>query len=467
MKVSRFLLAATPVLSLCCIAPVGNAALILTPMASGTAETSSVAPLVQGTDGNFYGSSFFGGSSNTGTIFKMTPNGAVTTLALFDGTNGANPVNGLIQGSDGNFYGSSFYGGIAYTNREGGYGTLFRMTPDGALTTLFWFNGTNGANPAGPLIQAADGNFYGTTAYGGSAGLGTIFELGTNGTLTTLFSFDGTNGAVPSQQIVQMADKSLYGATYRGGPSDLGTIFRLAPEGSLTTLAWFNGANGAHPGSGLIQGSDGDLYGTTEEGGTNTAIIWNGVPGAGTLFRVRTNGALVTLASFNTDNGAVPVGALALGADGNLFGTTQDGGTPHCHQGGPSGCGTVFQLSTNGALTDLVAFNGVNGCQPVGGLMLAADGNLYGTTFVNGVDGEVFRLTNAAAPVFQSVSQQGGLVTFTWTAILGQTYELDYTTDFINWQNLNLLCNVPFSTMTNSATVGSDMQRFYRVVLLP
>ena len=99
--------------------------------------------------------------------------------------------------------------------------------------------------------------------------------------------------------------------------------------------------------------------------------------------------------------------------------------------------------------------------------MLAADGNLYGTTFVNGVDGEVFRLTNAAAPVFQSVSQQGGLVTFTWTAILGQTYELDYTTDFINWQNLNLLCNVPFSTMTNSATVGSDMQRFYRVVLLP
>ncbi len=139
MKVSRFLLAATPVLSLCCIAPVGNAALILTPMASGTAETSSVAPLVQGTDGNFYGSSFFGGSSNTGTIFKMTPNGAVTTLALFDGTNGANPVNGLIQGSDGNFYGSSFYGGIAYTNREGGYARMAISTaPQPMAARLDW-----------------------------------------------------------------------------------------------------------------------------------------------------------------------------------------------------------------------------------------------------------------------------------------------------------------------------------------
>jgi len=463
MRLLRYLLLTAASLTLCCLARVTNAALILTPLAQfyGTNGASCMAPLLEGADGNFYGTTFGGGSNYNGTIFKMTPNGDLTTLVFFNGTNGANPQGGLVQGADGNFYGTTLLGGA-------GYGTVFRMTPDGALTTIVSFNGTNGANPASTLIQSPEGNFYGTTGGGGAGGSGTIFVLETNGALTTMAAFNGTNGTQPSHRMVRTADGSLYGTTYAGGPSNLGTIFQMTPDGTLTTLAWFNGTNGANPNGGLAQGTDGNLYGTTIAGGASTALNEFRIVGYGTVFRATTNGAFLSLASFNDANGSIPQGALAQGTDGNFYGTASLGGIPHYGQGG---LGVVFQVTTNGTLTDLTAFNSMNGAQPGGGLILASDGLLYGTTVgVNSqAGGEVFRLTNAAPPAFQTISTVGNTIVFTWSALTGQVYQIQYNSALssTNWNNFWGAYPATTGTMTASDTIGPGPQRFYRVVLLP
>lgn len=179
-------------------------------------------------DGSLYGTTFSGGDYGFGTLFKTTTNGVFTRLYSFGGTSdGANPFGGLVQGADGNLYGSTYYGG---TN---GYGTLFRLTTNGGFSTLFSFANTNGANPQAALVSGPDGALYGTTTFGGlytnglGEGFGTLFRLTTNGTFTSLVSFASTNGAGPQAALMVGADGSLYGTTANGGATDQGVVFRL------------------------------------------------------------------------------------------------------------------------------------------------------------------------------------------------------------------------------------------------
>lgn len=189
----------------------------------------------------------------------------VQVLSTFNLTNGTTPFAGLCAGKDGNFYGTTTNGGT-----NGGYGTVFKVTTNGLLTSLVSFNNTNGAYPRGTLIFGNDGDYYGTTYYGGSKSLGTVFKMTTNGVLTSLVSFNGTNGANPAAGLTLGSDGNFYGTTRYGGSGNLGTIFKMTTNGALTTLASFNNTNGAYPYAGWTPGSDGDFYGTTSGGGNGT-----------------------------------------------------------------------------------------------------------------------------------------------------------------------------------------------------
>jgi uncharacterized repeat protein (TIGR03803 family) len=346
-----------------------------------------VAVLVQGSDGNFYGTTEYGGASGKGTVFQVTPAGLLTTLVSFNGTNGSYPAAGLVQGSDGNLYGTTARGGAS------GMGTVFEMTSAGVLRTLVSFNSTDGAVPLSPLVQASDGNFYGTTEYGGTnRNNGTVFQMTPAGALTTLVSFNGSNGSYPAAGLVQGSDGNLYGTTSQGGDLSVnggtggGTVFKMTPAGLLTTLVVFNGTGGMNSTAGLVQGTNGNFYGTTAYGGNLSA---NAGFGFGTVFRMTSAGALTTLVSFNLANGYIPSAGLVQGSDGNFYGTTDGGGA--------GGCGTVFKMTPAGVLTTLVSFNGADGNSPQAPLVQGSDGNFYGTTTYGGAGGfgTVFRVTPA------------------------------------------------------------------------
>jgi uncharacterized repeat protein (TIGR03803 family) len=295
----------------------------LTTLASFTGTNgTNPAGLIQGTDSNFYGTTRGGGSSNEGSIFKMTltPSPTLTTLASFNGSNGVYPKAGLVQGSDGNFYGTT--SGI-----NNGEGTVFKMTlnPLPTLTTLASFNGSNGAQPETALVQGNDGNFYGTTEFGGSTyvsptnpGEGTVFKMTLNPspTLTALVSFTGANGEYPLA-LVQGSDSNFYGATQDG------RIFKMTPAGGSTILVSFDDANGGD----LVQSSDGNFYGTTPNAGSSNV---------GAVIKITPTGGLTTLVSFDGVNGYDPNGALVPGGDGKYYGTT--------FEGGASNDGVIFQL---------------------------------------------------------------------------------------------------------------------------
>ncbi len=223
-----------------------------------------VAGLVQGSNGKLYGTAFQGGANGYGSVFEMTSGGTLTPLYGFTGENdGAYPYAGVIQGRDGNIYGTTLEAGAGF------YGTVFSLSHNGALTTLASFDGaTNGAYPVAGIIEGTDGNLYGTTAEGGTNGYGTVFSLTTNGALTTLFSFGLTNGGSPQAALVQGTDGNFYGTTSAGGVGGQGTVFKITTNGALTTLLWFDGLNGADPEAALIQTSSGIFYGTTVQGGT-------------------------------------------------------------------------------------------------------------------------------------------------------------------------------------------------------
>jgi len=240
--------------------------------------------LVQDRDGNFYGTTSGGEQfgncySFYGTVFTITPEGTLTTLHSFNGRDGSAPCAGLVQGTDGNFYGTTSGGGV-YNG-----GTVFQITPSGTLTILYSFSGADGLSPEAGLVRATDGNFYGTTAFEGT-GNGTVFKITPEGMLTTLHYFNGSDGSMPYAGLVQAADGNFYGTTSGGGTSGdcdhgCGTAFRMTPEGAVTTLHSFcsqpNCADGNYPYGGLMQAADGFFYGTTSQGGAN---------GFGTVFRV-------------------------------------------------------------------------------------------------------------------------------------------------------------------------------------
>jgi uncharacterized repeat protein (TIGR03803 family) len=364
--------------------------------------------LVQGADGNFYGTTFEGGASNGGTVFSMTADGTLTALHSFSGypTDGLKPFAGLILGTDGNFYGTTSGGGTSSTCvGEGGCGTVFRITPNGILTTLHSFDGTDGAYPYAALIQGIDGNFYGTT-YGGDSsdacgepGCGTIFKITPRGTLTTLHNFcsqtNCADGDQPVAGLVQGTDGRFYGTTFAG------TIFHITAGGALTTIFTFDGTNGLYPEATLVQGADGEFYGTTHEGGTIECA--NGI-GCGTVFKITPEGALTTLYNFcsqqNCADGSRPQAGLIQGTDGNFYGAT--------FEAGANDAGTVFSITPGGALIALHSFcsqsNCADGGNPFAGLLQDTNGTFYGTTLDGGTGnlGTVFSLSVGLAPFVET-----------------------------------------------------------------
>jgi uncharacterized repeat protein (TIGR03803 family) len=322
--------------------------------------------LVQAMGGNFYGTTLEGGANTSpcgsygcGTVFKITPSGTLTTLYSFCSqggaacTDGEGPTAALVQGTGGNFYGTTYYRGV----HSGG--TVFKITAGGALTTLYSFclqiGCKDGVSPTG-LVQATNGNFYGTTSGGGAAKhQGTVFKITPSGTLTTLYRFcplsPCTDGAHPGE-LVQATDGNLYGTTANGGANARGTVFKITPSGTLTTLYSFCSqtgcTDGKNPYARLVQATDGNFYGMTTAGGANTTGC--NIYGCGTVFKITPSGTLTTLYSFCSQGGTActdgeePTGELVQDTNGMFYGTTSHGGanTTDC---GRYGCGTVFSLS--------------------------------------------------------------------------------------------------------------------------
>lgn len=309
---------------------------------------------VQATDGNFYGTTYVAGLHGAGTVFKMSPTGTLTTLYTFCSkggcSDGAESQSSLVQATDGNLYGTTSFGGTGSAcGSTSGCGTVFKISLSGKLTTLYSFCSQSrcpdGYRPEAGLVQARDGNFYGTTYYGGSNGGGTAFKITPSGTLITLHSFCSQRGCgdgeYPSSTLVQAIDGNLYGTTPYGGTTEGGgTIFRINPGGTLTTLYSFcsqrNCTDGKYPAAALTEATNRSLYGTTFEGGTNDS---------GTIFQITSSGVLTTLYSFclqsNCADGANPYAALVQDTSGKFYGTTDGGGDSG---GCDGGCGTIFSL---------------------------------------------------------------------------------------------------------------------------
>lgn len=340
-------------------------------------DGSPSGPLLQAADGNFY----FETSSN---IFKLTPSGILTLLYHAQ----AGFAGGLIQGSDGTFYGTAQQGG------QSGLGAVFKLTPAGTYSVLYSFSGkaNEGTGPNSGVIQGSDGNFYGVTQGGGvGIGYGTAFRLTPQGALTTLYSFgtSSTDGELPQGRLVQGPDGSLYGVCRLGLNGQPGTIWKISPQGVFTLLYTFSASaktDGASP-FGLIQGSDGNLYGTTFAGG---------VAGFGTIFKITLSGSFSVI--YNLGSGSKEQGLggapLVQASDGNLYGTTV---------GGNGLLGEVFRVSHTGAFAVLHSFGFSDGTGTQLGMIQASDGNLYGVTGTatitfGGTVFQVFLTPNAPAP---------------------------------------------------------------------
>lgn len=370
--------------------------------------------LIQGTDGELYGTTENGGASNScasgcGTIFRVTRDGVLTTLVSFDQTNGAQPYAGLTLGIGGEYYGMTYAGG------DSGQGTVFRMSPAGQLTPLHSFSYlVDGANPMAALIQAADGNFYGTTFQGGTLGFlsyGTVFKITASGALTTFLTFNIDDGAYPEGALIQAADGDLYGTANSGGTYFYGSVFQITPARKFTTYYSFSSPN-LYPQAGLLQGSDGSLYGTAYGVGNNP----------GTIFAINTNVQLTTLHTFCSEadcaDGEHPTGPLIQATDGNYYGMTPEGGA--------NGLGTIFQVTSTGTYTVLYTFAGSDGSTPYGGLLQATDGNFYGTTYAGGASsgGTVFRFSTGLGPFIKTlptIAAEGARVMILGYGLTGAT----------------------------------------------
>jgi uncharacterized repeat protein (TIGR03803 family) len=324
------------------------------------------------------------------------------TLVNFSGGNGTGASSQIIQGFDGNYYGTTGSGG-ADCPTGSKCGTIYRLSP-GKMTTVYTFclqSGCPDGSAPIDLIQASDGNLYGLTAAGGENGGGTFFRMSLSGRLTSLYSFCAPsscgNGNVPTV-LVQGSDGSFYGTTELGGAYGYGALVRITPAGKLTTLHSFNLNDGAAPVGGLVQGANGNLYGTTWDGGNINCAYWysNFWGGCGTIFELTPKGSFSSIYSFcggfSCSDGALPEGRIIEGEDGNLYGTTHYGGFVYAEsQCDPVGCGTIFKLTAQGRLSPLYTFctqgDGIctDGFWPAGGLTVGSDGNFYGSASNGGL----------------------------------------------------------------------------------
>ena len=360
---------------------------------SDTTNASPSAPLTVAPDGTLYGTSSAG--RNYGTLFKVTRAGSLTTLHTFNNTEGAVPLGGVTVGTDGLLYGTTSQGGS-------GYGTIYKSTASGTFTNMYSFtNGAEGGKPYGKLLLASDGNFYGTTSTGGSGGCGAIYRMSTDGTVTSMHQFLCTSeGGTPRDGLIQATDGQLYGTTSGNGGNRVGTIFRMDLDGNFTVLHTFSAGEGNSPYGTLTQGADGRFYGTTWQGGST---------GNGTVFRMTAAGAMTTLHEFAGSEGKNPAAALILGSDGNFYGTA--------YHGGDAIYGTVFTMTPEGAVSRLYSFKGSDGQYPSAGLLESPSGTFLGTTFQGGFSnkGTIFSLAYQK-PVASPEVSAGGVVPLNGTS---------------------------------------------------
>ncbi len=346
---------------------------------TGADGSNSWGQMIQGVDGNFYGTTQSGGNNNCdqgcGTIFKITPSGTLTTLHSFtDSPDGSLPFAGLIQAANGDLYGVTLAGGTTNANcapfRATGCGTVFKITPSGTLTILHNFTSLDGQAPGAQLLLASDGNYYGTTGGGAHYGGGTAFKITPSGTLTTLHVWTGPEGYSPNGALIQATDGNLYGTTFDGGPNATGNMFKMTLGGVVTSLYAFSSTpgDGAYPYAGLIQGTDGNFYGTTETGG---AYLYFGC-----VFKMTADGTVTILHSFNVTDGDIPTANLIQVSNGDFYGTTPYGGTGNF--------GTIFAITANGAFTTLHSFDSAHGSYPYGVLVQGSNGKFYAATYSGG-----------------------------------------------------------------------------------
>jgi uncharacterized repeat protein (TIGR03803 family) len=388
--------------------------------------TSFLSPgtLAQGADGNIhttsqYGGVFVPGYGSDGTVFSMSAAGALSDVYTFEGhpgpnPNGLNPYSGLTLGTDGNFYGTTIAGGVLSEGANAS-GTVFKIDPQGNLTTLYTFTGgSDGGEPNAAPVEGTDGNFYGTTICGGvqacAAGVGgTVYQMTPSGSLITLVQFDCLTGCGSYAPLVQGTDGNFYGTTTLGGIYNDGSIFEISPLGIFKTLYKFDGTHGANPLAPLIQDSNGSFYGTTELGGAN---------GYGVVFKMTPAGKLTVLHNFadNGTDGADPAG-LVQGTDGNLYGVTEEGGT--------SDWGTIFSISPKGTgYSTLYSFDGTTGFTPEVALLQHTNGLFYGLTEGGGStganDGTFYSFDTGLKPFVSQVSTSGAVGSS--VGILGQEF---------------------------------------------
>ena len=423
----------------------------------GTNGSEPQCDLYQGSDGNLYGTTYEGGNLNLnsglgyGSVFKCTLGGQLTTLATFGVTNGAYPHGGVVQGNDGNFYGTTLQGGT-----NGSDGTLYRVTTNGNLTPLVYFNGTNGALPYDQLVLGGNGVLYGTTGAGiPNTNAGTIFAYSTNTGLTTLAALDpNTEGETPWAGLFLGTNGLLYGTTSIDGSGGYGSVFSVTTNGTISPVAEFSLPNPhpANPYGGVVYGSDGLLYGTTTQGGSNFVN--------GTVYKLTSSGPVIVV-NFNGTNGSGPMGRLCLANNNYLYGLTE--------QGGPLQDGNIFKISPAGVLTTLVNFAVTNGFSPNAGLIQASDGNLYGVTRLGGQNnkGVLFRLSGdfsvPPGPTIHLSLNPNNIILF-WTNNPAD-YTLQFTTGLgtTNWSiaqpQPTLVGNVYYYTNTISGNAG-----FYRLM---
>lgn len=342
------------------ITPEGQARIVYSPLQTPNA-------LLLANNGNFYVTTMdyafvtcgLVGQVSCGSVFSLSPHGTLTSLLSFQpSTEGAGPST-LVQGPDGNFYGTTVYGGANPCKPWVGCGTVFKITPAGQLTTLYNFcsqkNCADGSFPTG-LVMGSDGAFYGTAYQSGETqAIGTVFKITSTGKFTILHTFcslpNCADGFMPRGPLALGSDGNFYGTTESNGPNNAnGTIFKVTPTGSFTTLYIFCAqtrcSDGAGPNGGLIQASDGNFYGTTYAGG-NDITACNFSAGCGTIFKITPTGALTTLHAFDITDGMDPSAGLVQRTDGTFYGTTASGGSTTsfgCNQA--QGCGTVFNFST-------------------------------------------------------------------------------------------------------------------------
>lgn len=418
----------------------------------GTNGATSNAPLVQGVDGNFYGTTMFGGTGgdphsnctkSCGTVFKVTPSGQITSLYSFCSqtgcSDGAEPFTGLTLATNGKVYGTTMTGANG--------GTIFEVSSTGKLTTLYRFcsmtNCADGAGPQGSMIQGMDGSLYGTANGGGVNRAGIVYRITPAGAFSVLYSFcsqaNCADGESPMGTLTLAPNGNIVGTTTLGGANGLGTVFEVSLAGQLTTLYSFPKALviGGNVANGVILGTDGSFWGTTFAGGKYDE---------GTVYRLSQSGQ-VRAYSFcsqpNCADGDEPTSALIQGTDGNFYGTTQEPATTYK--------GNIFQITPAGVFTSLYNFCSSSGCSdgsvPSAGLVQGTDGNFYGVTAGGGSSsacvagcGVVYSLSMGLGPFVESLPAVGK--TGSTVGILGN--------------NLSNTSGVTFNGVPATFTVVSD-----------